>query len=70
MSCQNFLKNLTAEEKQNFLDSFDLVFCDCDGWFIFLKEFKMFVYNLIKNLLLKVLFGKIFMMKYLVHRML
>lgn len=50
MACQNFLKNLTAEEKQNFLDSFDLVFCDCDGWFIFLKEFKMFVYNLIKNL--------------------
>ncbi|KAM7347545.1 uncharacterized protein ACRADG_007115 [Cochliomyia hominivorax] len=35
MSCQiellKFLNNLTPEEKQKFLDSFDLVFCDCDG---------------------------------------
>ncbi|XP_065365931.1 uncharacterized protein LOC135958917 [Calliphora vicina] len=35
MSCEipttQFLNNLTLEEKQDFLDSFDLVFCDCDG---------------------------------------
>ncbi|XP_046802398.1 4-nitrophenylphosphatase isoform X1 [Lucilia cuprina] len=35
----DFLNNLTLEEKQNFLDSFDLVFCDCDGASVIWQNF-------------------------------
>lgn len=26
-----FIKQLSAEEREEFFDSFDVVFCDCDG---------------------------------------